>query len=214
MSTEATHQPVPDMSPEWFKARAGIVTCSVLNAIMSNGKGNATSAKWDKLLAVKTWEVLAGTTVALNAGYAAERGTMLEATALQAYSDATGQQLTKPGLLMHPTIKRFGGTPDGLTENGISVQVKCPLAVEKVVQLKIHGDIEHEYFDQIQGELLVTGFQMAHLVVFDDRLPPEHQLTIISVPKDAVYQGVMVRRIEKFLQELDDNVLRVKGLKL
>lgn len=201
-------------TPEWFKARAGLVTCSTMDDLMSDGRGNAVSKAWEKLLQTKTWEVLSGTCVQVHAGFAAERGTALEGPALQAYSDATGQPVHKPGFMKHSTIERFGGSPDGLTENRISIQVKCPMDAAKIIRLKIHGDIDREYYAQIQGELAVTGFQMAHLVVFDDRLPPEYQLTIISVPRDEIYIGVMEKRIVKFLHELDDNVLRAKGLKL
>ncbi len=205
---------ITDGSPEWLRARAGLVTCSTLDDLMSEGRGNAVSKAWEKLLQTKTWEVLSGTSVQIHAGFAAERGLALEPAALQAYSNTTGQHVHKPGFLKHSTIERFGGSPDGLTENRISIQVKCPTDAAKIIRLKIHGDIDREYYAQIQGELAVTGFQMAHLVVFDDRLPPEHQLTIISVPRDEIYIGVMEKRIQRFLVELDDNVLRAKGLKL
>lgn len=195
----------------WLQARAGIVTCSALDAVMSNGKGGAPSKPWEKLLAVKTWEVLAGTTAQIQTGFAADRGIALEPVALQAYATATRQKVTKPGFILHPAIERFGGTPDGITESRVCVQVKCPIDQAKIIQLRIHGDIDRDYYAQIQGELAVTGYQMAHLVVFDDRLPPEHQLTVIHVPRDAAFIAEMENRVQKFLVELDQNVRRAKG---
>ena len=56
--------------------------------------------------------------------------------------------------------------------------------------------------------------QMAHLVIFDDRLPPEYQLTVIDVPRDNERIEWIETCVEIFLKKLDENVGRAKGERL
>jgi hypothetical protein len=53
--------------------------------------------------------------------------------------------------LIHKDIPYFGASPDGITENGIMLEIKCPY------KRKIDGGIPEQYFYQVQGQLEVCG---------------------------------------------------------
>jgi hypothetical protein len=204
---------IEEGSADWFRARTGIVTCSRLDGIMSSGrKAGEPGAAYFSLLDQKAWEVVAQTITPAQSTFAMQRGVELEATAIERYEAHTGRLTYKPGLLIHPAIARFGGTPDALTydEPRRSVQVKVPFSTDKVVKLRAERD-PSEYFAQVQGEMLVSGAAVCDLVIYDDRLPQPYDLTVIEVPADRAYQAQMLERVQRFLADLDARVMSFKG---
>jgi hypothetical protein len=69
------------------------------------------------------------------------------------YSKRTGQTIHEFGLLRHPTVSFFGASPDGITNNGIMVEIKCPY------QRPITGDVPLQYYYQMQGQLSVCELE-------------------------------------------------------
>ncbi len=59
------------------------------------------------------------------------------------------------GLLPHPTKSFFGASPDGITDYGIMVEIKCP----PKRKIEIGGDVPLQYYYQIQGQLEVCGLK-------------------------------------------------------
>jgi putative phage-type endonuclease len=57
------------------------------------------------------------------------------------------------GLLPHKTLSFFGASPDGISETGIMLEIKCPYK-RKVVS---GGEVPKQYYYQIQGQLEVCG---------------------------------------------------------
>lgn len=54
-------------------------------------------------------------------------GTAYETEALQKVCDMRGVHCFELGLMTHHEFEEFGGSPDGLTEDGWLVEIKCPL---------------------------------------------------------------------------------------
>lgn len=203
---------IEEGSAEWFRARTGIATCSRLDAIMSSGrKAGEPGSGYFALLDQKAWEVVAQTITPSQSTFAMQRGVELEAVAIERYEAHTGRLTYKPGLLLHPAIERFAGTPDALTydEPKRSIQVKVPFSVDKVVRMRAERDVS-EYFAQVQGEMLVSGADVCDLVVYDDRLPQPYDLTVIEVPADRAYQAQILERVQRFLADLDARVQAFK----
>lgn len=195
---------ISEQSPEWFSARIGIPTCSVLSDVLSNGKKAGTvGAAFMTLARIKACERLSGSPDVKGISFAMQRGSELEPMALQAYADATGATLTKPGFVFHATLK-FGGSPDAITSDGICVEVKCPNSWDQWSKAR-KGDIG-DYLDQVQGQLCVTGLSRCDLVIFDDRMPPDLALTIHQVFRDESAISRIEQRVAEFNRAVDAEV--------
>eukprot|EP00798_Chlamydomonas_sp_ICE-L_P002706 gene2706-biopygen7861 len=55
------------------------------------------------------------------------------------------------GLLRHASKSFLGASPDGVTEDGVMLEIKCPW------RRKIDGTVPMQYYLQIQGQLAVSG---------------------------------------------------------
>ena len=127
-------------SLEWYETRQSIVTASDFAQALNLGKfGNR------KQFFVK------------KAGYEQDTfnnnlpplkwGVMFEPVANEIYMKRYDVNIHEFGLLKHPNNKFFGASPDGITSNGIMVEIKCPF------KRKITGEIPLQYYYQIQGQL-------------------------------------------------------------
>lgn len=69
------------------------------------------------------------------------------------YSNLTGKKVYELGLVQHPTIECMASSADGLTEDGIVLEIKCPKS------RKINNVVPLEYWIQVQFHLHCTGMQ-------------------------------------------------------
>lgn len=132
-------------TPEWHQARESLITAS--DFAQALGKGKFGTQK--ELLIKKSGYEEAGV---FNASCPPLKwGTMFEPVASMIYERRNHVKLWEFGLLRHPTISHFGASPDGVSEHGIMVEIKCPY------KRKIDGTVPLQYFYQIQGQLEVCG---------------------------------------------------------
>jgi putative phage-type endonuclease len=59
------------------------------------------------------------------------------------------------GLIPHPKHRFFGASPDGITDYGIMLEIKCPFKRK----IESGGEIPLQYYYQIQGQLDVCGLK-------------------------------------------------------
>ena len=57
------------------------------------------------------------------------------------------------GLIIHNQYKHIGASPDGISDLGIMLEIKCPF------KRKIDGAIPEQYWMQIQGQLEVCDLE-------------------------------------------------------
>lgn len=137
---------VEQRSPEWYELRKKIITASDFAQAFGDGKFGSQKQFFQK-----------------KCGYEQETfnphipplkwGTMFEPVAGDLYSGRNGVVIHEFGLIQHPDVDYFGASPDGITENGIMVEIKCPF------KRKITGEIPLQYFYQIQGQLDVCKLE-------------------------------------------------------
>jgi hypothetical protein len=82
-----------------------------------------------------------------------EWGKMMEAMALRMHTarhaDITVYEF---GLVPHPQLSCFGASPDGISELGVMIEIKCPYTRE------IKKDYIPDYYElQMQGQMAVCG---------------------------------------------------------
>ena len=138
---------IAQRTPAWYDARMTMVTASDIAQALNCAKfGNqrmfyekkccdpADAAPFDATLPPLRW------------------GIMFEPVAANIYSRINGGVVVHEfGLLRHPTVPYVGASPDGITEDGVMLEIKCPW------RRKIDGEVPVQYYYQMQGQLDVCG---------------------------------------------------------
>ncbi len=132
---------IKQRTPEWFKLREDRLTASDLYDAIKNPLS----------LAKKK---LKGITFNSSAIPALKWGTMFEPIAIQIYSHINNKKIHEFGLVINDDIQYFGASPDGITEDGVMIEIKCPYS-RKIV----NGEIPEKYYYQIQGQLAVCNLE-------------------------------------------------------
>lgn len=136
---------VKQRTPEWFELRKNRLTASdMFDAITSSSLQ----------LAKKKAGVLIDE-VNLNKVPAIKWGTMFEDMAMRCYSQRNDDiGINEFGLIPDKTLEHFGASPDGISELGIMIEIKCPYS-RKIKD----GFIPPKYHMQMQGQLAVCDLE-------------------------------------------------------
>jgi putative phage-type endonuclease len=138
---------IEQRSEEWYSTRNNLITASDMGQALGVGKfGN-----------VRDFYVK-------KSGYekdtfcsfpALEWGIKYEPVATELYEKRQHTKVHEFGLIQHPSIPFFGASPDGITEQGVMLEIKCPYI------RKINGtSIVDQYFYQMQGQLEVCDLDV------------------------------------------------------
>jgi hypothetical protein len=82
-------------------------------------------------------------------------GKKFEPVAAEIYSRRTASVVHEFGLLLHPGMPGFGASPDGITSDGVMLEIKCPYS-----RRLYPGVVPRAYMAQIQGQLDSAGLDM------------------------------------------------------
>lgn len=127
-------------SEEWYKARNNMITASDFAQALGHGKFGTQKQFFEKKCGYEE--------DSFNANNPALKwGIMYEQVATDAYAMKNGMKVYEFGLLQHPSIPWAGASPDGITETGVMLEIKCPW------KRKITGEVPEQYFYQMQGQL-------------------------------------------------------------
>jgi putative phage-type endonuclease len=137
---------IEQRSPEWYATRNNLVTASDFAQALGEGKFGTQKQFYQK-----------------KSGYEKESfdancpplkwGCMYEQVAQTIYAQRNNTTVVEFGLIKHPNYDFFGASPDGITTEGIMVEIKCPY------KRKITGEVPLQYYYQIQGQLDVCDLQ-------------------------------------------------------
>lgn len=127
-------------SPEWYDARTKLITASDMAQALGKGKFGSSKDIFRKKCG---YEV-----TTFNPDIPPLKwGIKYEDVACSIYSNRNNVKIHDFGLIKHETYKFFGASPDGISELGIMLEIKCPY------KRKITGDVPLQYYYQIQGQL-------------------------------------------------------------
>lgn len=192
-------------SAEWFAARLGCVTASRVKDVMASGRGGAPSATRKNYMMELLCERLTGQQSGpdLSNKPAVQRGVELEPFACMAYEADKGLMVVETGLVMHPNIKGFGASPDGLVgEDGV-LEIKCPNTATHIATMQSERhDPQYEW--QMLAQMACTCRSWADFVSYDDRLPEPLQYVCHRFERDFKRIREMESEIKAFLEELSD----------
>jgi hypothetical protein len=159
-------------SEEWLALRDQMITASdVASALGENHFETPDSLVKKKVLRTK-W--------AGNAATA--HGTALEPLVRDLYDQRTGRKSHEIGLVQHRQYEWLGASPDGVTEDGLLIEIKCPLT------RKIEPKVPKHYWPQVQLQLEITDLEECDFIQY----------------RPASAEGTVPKKAEEFV------VVRVK----
>jgi predicted phage-related endonuclease len=159
-------------TPEWYVARAGRLTGSVADNILSTLKSGGEPAGRRDLRIQLAVERITGQALDWDGFTSKEmqRGIDLEGPARSTYEAETGHIVRTTGFIIwetHPVGCSLDGDIDDLT--GI-LELKCPKSATHLSYLRDQR-LPPAYVAQVTHNLWVTGAAWCDFVSFDDRLP-------------------------------------------
>ena len=195
---------VPQGSQEWLDIRIGLPTSSNFSKIIDTA-GKRSKQRTEYLYQV-AGERLSGQYHTTFKSEAMQHGNDTEEEASQMYSLLTGNDIEKIGFCLSD-CGRWGASPDRLiaSQKGL-LEVKCPLAKTQVKRL-IKDELPTEYFQQVQGQLFVTGFEWCDFFSYFAGMEP----FLIRVMPDKDYHKRLEEELNSFCDDLDKLINKIRG---
>lgn len=188
-------------SKEWFESRRALPTSSEFSKIItSTGKPSTQREKYMWRLA---GERLGGDLEEGYTSFAMMRGKEKEAQGKALY-EFIREPIQSVGFCVSD-CGRWGSSTDGLIGDKGVFELKCPEIATFIGYLSGEPEIPTEYYQQTQGELLVTGREFVEFMAFYPGLSP----FIVREEPDEVFQRLLKAELEKFTDELDKLVRRL-----
>lgn len=193
-------------TPEWLAMRLGIVTCSELEALLVNGKGEAgfgvaAFTYMNQLIGERITGEAAELTFATRA---TERGHELEAKARDLYMAREEVELFSAGIILNHGC---GYSPDALVDLDGLVEIKTKLPKFQV-DVILSGEIPKEHAAQCQGGLWVSEREWIDFISYWPGMP----MFVKRAYRDEVMIRKIAERVKTFHELLEERMHRVLGL--
>jgi putative phage-type endonuclease len=194
-------------SPEWYEARLGLPTASCFDKVLASNttesyKGYKTEIVLERLFGMDAPHLQ---NPYINS--AMQWGIDQEPLARLSYILATGNIVEETGFHKHKTLE-VGASPDGIVnpkKEKKGLEIKCPTTAVHLYTLRT-GKLPGKYVSQVQGQMLVCGFNSVDFVSYDPRLPSNAQMIIIPVKRDNSYIEILEGKLKQFLAEVKDDI--------
>jgi putative phage-type endonuclease len=199
-------------TPEWEAARTGHITSTRLATIMQSKSSLGYKAMVDRL-ACEIWTGLYDESDATSTrSKAMARGTSMEAEALEQFMLETGI-ICESVAFVSETEQTWpiGTSPDGLTEAGEPVEIKCPLRHTHFGAL-VSQEIPEKHKLQCQHHLQVTGADRGHYYSYHPDFAVDEQVHIIYEP-DLELLSTVYDRLDDFYSEVKAKIESLRGRK-
>ena len=187
-------------SEEWYAARLGIPSASSFDQIVTM-KGEPSKQR-EKYMYKLAGEKVSGKAEESYQNAAMLRGIELESEARELYKIITDNPVEEVGFCISDGC---GCSPDGLVGEEGGLEIKCPTIATHVSYL-LNGGLPSEYFQQVQGSLLITGRKWWD---FQSHYPGLKPL-IIRVFPDIAFQKALKAELKGFCARLNEVIERIK----
>lgn len=173
---------------EWILARCGKITASIFDRVIT--KTGQRSSSLESVINMAVAEVIMGGPEedAFQSDYMI-RGKALESEALRFFNFTENYEFKETGFL--DSGLGYGCSPDGIDfDRGMGLELKCPSAHIHLSYLA-SGKLPDKYKQQVQGSLLVTGFEKWIFGSYHPQFP----CFSVSVERDDNY----IEKLRKYL---------------
>jgi len=156
-------------SQEWLDLRDTMLTASDIASAIGESRYESPDALVKKKVLRTKW--------AGNAATA--HGTLLEPMVRDLYDQKTGRKSHEIGLVQHREHAWLGASPDGVTEDGLLIEIKCPLT------RKIEAKVPKHYLPQVQLQLEITDLDACDFVQYRPATAErEEEFVVVRVHRD------------------------------
>ena len=168
----------PQKSQEWLNQRNQYLTASTISTVI--GLNGLTALR--QLFLEK---VSYGTVSNFHGNEATQWGNKYEPVANAVYCLRQGTRVHEFGLIPSRRWPFLGVSPDGITEQGRMLEIKCPYSRQ------INGKIKDAYYHQMQEQMWVCDFQECHFLECTFKEIPEGQFWL-ELPFYQHEQGIII----------------------
>lgn len=172
-------------SDAWKILHGSVPSASKFDQIITTAGCPSKSAKGYmlQLAATRVWGVYEDT----YQSWSMKNGIDREPQAKELYTVVTGNELKEVGFCYYDERLDRGCSPDALINDDGVLEIKSPL-LKTHTEYILSGEFPKDYFQQVQGELYITGRKWAHFMSFFPGAPA----FIVKVMRD-----------ESFISKLD-----------
>ena len=192
-------------TPEWLALRLGIPTASEFHKILTPKKGQLSSQTRGYAFRLVTERLLNRSLDSIEGLQWVERGKELEPEAVRMYefenevqTEPVGFITTDDGLIGASPDRLIIGQPAGL-------EIKCP-APQTHIEYMVDG-FGADYRVQVQGQMLVGGFEWVDRYSFHPEMPPVKQRTERDEPFISLLEEALAEfnaMVAKMLEEVKE----------
>jgi len=194
---------IEQLSEQWFKLRAGNPGASSFDKIVTS-KG-APSTQYKKYLYQLVGESILGDKIETYTNAAMQRGTELEPEARELFEMINDIEVKQVGLCFPNEERKYHASLDGLLDDS-GLEIKCPL-IQTHIGYLLGNKLPTEYIQQVQGSMLVTGFNSYWFMSYYPGIKP----FIIKVERDEKFIEKLRVALDDFCMELVMLVKKLKG---
>jgi len=191
-------------TPEWDDARRGLPTSSAFDQlVLMSGERAKPREKYMWKLA---GEKISGESARGYYGASMAKGHEREDESRTMHSFMNDVEIQQIGFCYFDEKKEFGSSTDGLIgEDGVFETKNA----EPHVQIKrlLKGWPKSEHFQQVQGELYVTGRKWCDLVSYSRGFKP----IVIRFNRDEKFIAKLAEEIQAFIVDLNNLVTKLKA---
>lgn len=199
------HINVEQGSAAWYAARLGIPSASNFSKIITPGGKKSDQAKKYKYRLIAERLLRESQDDEIGHVRWVSAGKENEPFAAAHFQEVEGVELKKCGFFTTDD-GRLGCSPDRLIGDNQAMEIKCPAPFTQVGYL-LDG-LEDAYTAQVQGQLIVTGFEAIHFFSWHKQMPSVHKIT----KPDKNYQKVLKGYLSEFCDELDRDLERARAM--
>lgn len=199
----------PQGSSSWLFARAGLLTASEFDEIVTPEFKLRTGERPEKYIIGKVTEKLLGQPLNLEqvGTFAMNNGTLLEAETIPWYEFTYGIKIKRVGFCTTDDGK-VGASPDGLIGEDGGIEVKNPLPQTHLKYL-LDGVVPSQYLPQLHFCLYVTQRKWWEFVSYSRQFPK----LIVRVERDEAIQAKIHEAVCAFNRSFDEKLARIQELK-
>ncbi|MBD1602413.1 lambda exonuclease family protein [Pseudomonas typographi] len=193
-------------TPEWLALRLGIATCSELDSLLVNGKGEAGfgAGAFTYMNQLIGERITGEAADPFQGNRHTERGHEWEGVARRLYCEQVEVSTTEVGIILNHGI---GYSPDALIGADGLTEIKTKLP-KLQVEVILSGEIPKEHVAQCQGGLWVSEREWIDFICYWPGMP----MFIKRAYRDEALIRKLADRVKTFYEILDERMNRVMEL--
>ena len=193
------HTGIEQGSVAWLNLRAGVVTASNADALVTPlGKVKTGDAAKTMMIQVLAENWIGGALPSFQGSFDTEQGSMLETSARPAFTLETGKAVHEIAFI-ESDDGRTGCSPDGvLTDEFGGLELKAP-KLETHIRYVLDGVVPPDYIMQVQFSLYVTQWPVWWFMSFRRNFPP----LVLKVEPDDKIQRSIKEALDIFFENYD-----------